>query len=91
MRIQSRLSMTVLAADPFATLNDAQWQLSGEVVLMTLLGGLGTILGPIVGASVAISPQSTPIAALRSRPKIWNEAANTVGIIGGSTPSFTFG
>jgi branched-chain amino acid transport system permease protein len=34
----------------FVTLTDADWHTSGDVVLMTLLGGLGTILGPVVGA-----------------------------------------
>jgi branched-chain amino acid transport system permease protein len=34
----------------FATLSDVQWQQSGEVVLMTLLGGMGTFAGPVVGA-----------------------------------------
>jgi branched-chain amino acid transport system permease protein len=34
----------------FATLSDAHWSLSGEVVLMTLLGGMGTFAGPVVGA-----------------------------------------
>ena len=34
----------------FATLNNVHWHLSGEVVLMTLLGGVGTVFGPIVGA-----------------------------------------
>ncbi|NDY92845.1 branched-chain amino acid ABC transporter permease [Ideonella livida] len=33
-----------------ASLTDAHWHMSGEVVLMTLLGGLGTLLGPAVGA-----------------------------------------
>jgi branched-chain amino acid transport system permease protein len=33
-----------------ATLNNVHWHTSGEVVLMTLLGGLGTVLGPMVGA-----------------------------------------
>jgi branched-chain amino acid transport system permease protein len=33
-----------------ASLTDIQWTMSGEVVLMTLVGGLGTILGPVVGA-----------------------------------------
>jgi branched-chain amino acid transport system permease protein len=35
-----------------ASLTDVQWQASGEVVLMTLLGGLGTVFGPVVGAFV---------------------------------------
>ena len=38
-----------------ATLTDATWQMSGLVVLMTLVGGLGTMLGPIVGALVIIT------------------------------------
>jgi branched-chain amino acid transport system permease protein len=33
-----------------ASLTDAHWHMSGEVVLMTLVGGLGTVLGPAVGA-----------------------------------------
>jgi branched-chain amino acid transport system permease protein len=37
-----------------ASLTDVQWQMSGEVVLMTLLGGMGTIFGPVVGAFVII-------------------------------------
>jgi branched-chain amino acid transport system permease protein len=38
-----------------ATLTDATWQMSGLVVLMTLVGGLGTMLGPIVGALIIIT------------------------------------
>jgi branched-chain amino acid transport system permease protein len=34
----------------FATLQDVRWEQSGEVILMTLLGGLGTFAGPVVGA-----------------------------------------
>ena len=41
-----------------ATLTDVQWQMSGEVVLMTLLGGMGTIAGPVVGSSVIIAMQN---------------------------------
>jgi branched-chain amino acid transport system permease protein len=40
-----------------ATLNNAHWHLSGEVVLMTLLGGLGTVLGPVVGAFMVAAIQ----------------------------------
>ncbi|PSH56975.1 branched-chain amino acid ABC transporter permease [Phyllobacterium endophyticum] len=36
----------------FATLTDVSWQMSGEVVLMTLLGGIGTLTGPIFGAAL---------------------------------------
>jgi branched-chain amino acid transport system permease protein len=41
-----------------ASLTDVHWTMSGEVVLMTLLGGLGTIFGPVVGAAVIISMQN---------------------------------
>ena len=37
-----------------ASLTDVHWHTSGEVVLMTLLGGLGTILGPVVGAATIV-------------------------------------
>ena len=42
-----------------ASLTDAHWHMSGEVILMTLLGGVGTILGPIVGATVVVTLQSS--------------------------------
>ena len=42
----------------FATLTDAHWHSSGEVVLMTILGGMGTVLGPVVGATVIVSLQN---------------------------------
>ncbi len=38
----------------FATLSDAHWTASGHVVLMTLVGGLGTLSGPIVGSAVVV-------------------------------------
>jgi branched-chain amino acid transport system permease protein len=41
-----------------ASLTDVQWQMSGEVVLMTLVGGLGTVFGPIVGAGIIIAMQN---------------------------------
>ena len=41
-----------------ASLTDVHWTMSGEVVLMTLLGGLGTIFGPVVGAAVIITAQN---------------------------------
>ncbi len=40
-----------------ASLTDVNWPMSGEVVLMTLVGGLGTIFGPIVGAFVILVMQ----------------------------------
>ena len=42
----------------FASLTDVHWATSGEVILMTLLGGLGTILGPMVGAFTVVSLHS---------------------------------
>ena len=42
----------------FATLTDVQWQMSGEVILMTLLGGIGTMIGPVVGAGLVIILQN---------------------------------
>jgi branched-chain amino acid transport system permease protein len=41
-----------------ASLTDVHWSMSGEVVLMTLLGGLGTIFGPVVGAFIIIAMQN---------------------------------
>ena len=42
----------------FATLSDVHWSLSGEVVLMTLLGGMGTFAGPVIGAFTIIGLQN---------------------------------
>uniref|UniRef100_UPI0040576CA7 branched-chain amino acid ABC transporter permease n=1 Tax=Devosia polycyclovorans TaxID=3345148 RepID=UPI0040576CA7 len=41
-----------------ASLTDVYWTMSGEVVLMTLLGGMGTIFGPFVGAAVIVTMQN---------------------------------
>ncbi len=41
-----------------ASLTDVNWPMSGEVVLMTLLGGLGTVFGPVVGAFIIIAMQN---------------------------------
>ena len=41
-----------------ASLTDVQWQMSGEVVLMTLVGGMGTVFGPIVGAAIIVTMQN---------------------------------
>ena len=43
----------------FATLTDVTWQMSGEVILMTLLGGIGTLIGPIVGAGIVVTLQNS--------------------------------
>ena len=41
-----------------ASLTDVHWSMSGEVVLITLLGGLGTVFGPVAGALVLITMES---------------------------------
>jgi branched-chain amino acid transport system permease protein len=41
-----------------ASLTDVYWTMSGEVVLMTLLGGMGTMFGPIVGAAFVVTLQN---------------------------------
>jgi branched-chain amino acid transport system permease protein len=42
----------------FATLTDVAWQMSGEVILMTLLGGIGTLIGPVFGAGLVVTLQN---------------------------------
>jgi branched-chain amino acid transport system permease protein len=48
-----------------ASLTDVNWTMSGEVVLMTLLGGMGTVFGPMIGAAVVITLENylAPIGA----------------------------
>ncbi len=41
-----------------ASLTDVHWTMSGDVLLMTLLGGLGTVFGPVVGAFAVIAMQN---------------------------------
>jgi len=41
-----------------ASLTDVHWSMSGEVVLMTLLGGLGTVFGPVAGALVIVTMEN---------------------------------
>jgi branched-chain amino acid transport system permease protein len=41
-----------------ASLTDVNWPMSGEVVLMNLVGGLGTVFGPVVGAFIIIAMQN---------------------------------
>ena len=42
----------------FATLSDVHWSMSGEVILMSLLGGVGTFFGPVFGAGVVVALQN---------------------------------
>ena len=39
----------------FGTLTDVHWSMSGLVVLMTLVGGMGTLFGPVLGAIIIIA------------------------------------
>ena len=41
-----------------ASLTDVHWSMSGEVVLMTLVGGMGTLFGPVAGAAIIVTMQS---------------------------------
>ena len=41
-----------------ASLTDVHWSMSGEVVLMTLVGGMGTVFGPIIGAAVIVTMEN---------------------------------
>jgi branched-chain amino acid transport system permease protein len=41
-----------------ATLTDVHWSMSGEVILMTLVGGMGTIFGPVAGAIIIVAIQN---------------------------------
>ena len=41
-----------------ASLTDVHWSMSGEVVLMTLVGGMGTLFGPVVGAAIIVTMQN---------------------------------
>ena len=50
---------TKAIAFQFATLTDVHWSMSAEPVLMTLVGGLGTFSGPIVGAAIIVTMQNS--------------------------------
>src|SRR6202034_3839861 len=41
-----------------ASLTDVHWNMSGEVVLMTLVGGLGTVFGPVAGAFIVVAMEN---------------------------------
>ena len=49
----------------FAALTNAHWQTSGEVILMTLVGGLGTVFGPVIGA-ITVGALSHELSAFGS-------------------------
>jgi len=53
-----------------ATLTDVGWQASGEVILMTLLGGIGTMVGPVIGAGL--------VEALQNYLATWNFPVNVL-------------
>lgn len=49
---------TKAIAFQISSLTDVAWQMSGEVVLMTLVGGMGTVFGPVIGAAVIVTMQN---------------------------------
>jgi branched-chain amino acid transport system permease protein len=49
---------TKAIAFQIASLTDVHWTMSGEVVLMTLVGGLGTVFGPVIGAFIIVTMQN---------------------------------
>ena len=66
-----------------ASLTDVHWTMSGEVVLMTLLGGMGTIFGPVVGAFVIVGIETYLAAGITvfGRPSARNGCTVITGLI----------
>jgi branched-chain amino acid transport system permease protein len=64
----------------FASLSDVHWHRSGEVVLMTLLGGMGTVLGPSIGALVVVSLENQ-LAAMGSWVTVITGAVFVVSVL----------
>ena len=62
------------------TLTDVHWHMSGEVVLMTLLGGMGTVLGPSVGALIVLVLQNY-LSAFGSWTTVITGAVFVVGVL----------
>jgi branched-chain amino acid transport system permease protein len=72
----------------FETLTDAHWTMSGLVVLMTLVGGLGTIVGPIVGAILIVALENKlgdlgGLLARMTRIEWFNTLGDSVTIVTG--------
>ncbi|WP_415184743.1 branched-chain amino acid ABC transporter permease [Phaeovulum sp.] len=63
-----------------ASLTDVHWSMSGEVVLMTLLGGMGTVFGPIAGATLIVAMQNY-LASLGAWVTIIQGAAFVIGVL----------
>ncbi len=72
-------SMKVLVFQ-FASLSDVHWHLSGAVVLMTLLGGMGTVLGPSVGALLVVTLENY-LASLGSWVTVITGAVFVVSVL----------
>jgi branched-chain amino acid transport system permease protein len=64
----------------FASLSDVHWHRSGEVVLMTLLGGMGTVLGPSVGALLVVALENY-LAAVGSWVTVITGAVFVVAVL----------
>ncbi len=62
------------------TLTDVHWHMSGEVVLMTLLGGMGTVLGPSVGALIVLVLQNY-LSSFGSWTTVLTGAVFVVGVL----------
>ena len=63
------------------TLTDVHWHMSGEVVLMTLLGGMGTVMGPSVGALIVLVLQNY-LSGFGSWVTVITGAVFVVGVLG---------
>jgi branched-chain amino acid transport system permease protein len=63
------------------TLTDVHWHKSGEVVLMTLLGGMGTVMGPSVGALIVVTLENY-LSGLGSWVTVITGAVFVVGVLG---------
>jgi branched-chain amino acid transport system permease protein len=63
------------------TLTDVHWHKSGEVILMTLLGGMGTVMGPSVGALIVVTLENY-LSGLGSWVTVITGAVFVVGVLG---------
>jgi branched-chain amino acid transport system permease protein len=72
----------------FETLTDVHWTLSGLVILMTLVGGMGTLVGPIIGAFIIVALENKlgdlgSLLARATHVEWFNTLGESVGIVTG--------
>jgi branched-chain amino acid transport system permease protein len=72
----------------FETLTDVHWTLSGLVILMTLVGGMGTLVGPIIGAFIIVALENKlgdlgSLLAGVTHVEWFNTLGESVGIVTG--------